>query len=55
MENLLKVLSAVGSAAVTCLFGGWSYLLTVLIFCMFYYASGIAAEGGDVIYDIYLV
>ncbi|WP_438769142.1 phage holin family protein [Brevibacillus sp. JB24b] len=41
METLLKVLSAVGGAAVTFLFGGWSYLLTVLIFFVgIDYASG---------------
>ncbi|WP_068792113.1 phage holin family protein [Brevibacillus laterosporus] len=48
MENVIKVLSAVGGAAVTFLFGGWSYLLTVLIvFVGIDYASGIAAGAAE--------
>ncbi|NKQ20485.1 holin family protein [Brevibacillus laterosporus] len=48
MENIIKVLSAVGGAAVTFLFGGWSYLLTVLIvFVCIDYGSGVAAGAAE--------
>ena len=48
METLFKSIIAVGGAAVSYLFGGWSQLLGILLtFVVLDYISGIAAAGKE--------
>lgn len=48
MENLLKVLVAVGGASASFLYGGWSSLLTILLtFVVLDYASGLLSAGKE--------
>ena len=48
MENLYKSLIAVGGAAASFLFGGWSSLLTILlVFVVFDYITGVLAAGKE--------
>ncbi len=46
MENIVKTVVAVGGAAASFLFGGWSSLLSILLaFVVIDYISGITAAG----------
>ena len=46
MENVVKTVVAVGGAAASFLFGGWSSLLSILLaFVVIDYISGITAAG----------
>jgi toxin secretion/phage lysis holin len=48
MENLFKTAVAVGGAAASYLFGGWSTLLGVLLtFVVIDYVSGVIAAGAE--------
>jgi toxin secretion/phage lysis holin len=48
MENLFKTAIAVGGAAASYLFGGWSTLLGVLLtFVVIDYVSGVIAAGAE--------
>jgi toxin secretion/phage lysis holin len=48
MENLFKTAIAVGGAAASYLFGGWSTLLDVLLtFVVIDYVSGVIAAGAE--------
>lgn len=48
MENIIKTLIAVGGAAASFLFGGWSALLNILLaFVVIDYISGVVAAGKE--------
>ena len=48
MENLIKTLVAVGGAAASYLFGGWSSLLSILLtFVVLDYITGVVAAGKE--------
>ena len=48
MENVVKTVVAVGGAAASFLFGGWSSLLSILLaFVVIDYISGILAAGQE--------
>jgi len=48
MENIFKTIVAVGGAAASYLFGGWSSLLTILLtFVVLDYVSGVAAAAKE--------
>jgi toxin secretion/phage lysis holin len=48
MDNLIKTALAAGGSVVSYLFGGWSYLLTILLtFVVIDYITGIAAAGKE--------
>ena len=48
MENLIKTGIAVGGAAASYLFGGWSHLLTILLtFVVLDYITGVAAAAKE--------
>ncbi|MGO0058666.1 phage holin family protein [Brevibacillus fluminis] len=48
MENIIKSVIAVGGAAASFLFGGWSALLSVLVaFVIFDYVSGVVAASAE--------
>jgi len=48
MENLFKTIVAVGGAAASFLFGGWSALLNILLVCVVLdYVSGVLAAGKE--------
>jgi len=48
MENWIKTLVAVGGAAASYLFGGWSSLLSILLtFVVFDYVTGVLAAGKE--------
>ena len=48
MENIFKTLVAIGGAAASYLFGGWSHLLSILLtFVVLDYLSGVAAAAKE--------
>jgi len=48
LDNLIKTLIAVGGAAASYLFGGWSSLLSILLtFVVLDYVSGVAAAAKE--------
>lgn len=48
MENFIKTVIAIGGAAASFLFGGWSALLSVLLtFVVIDYVSGVIAAGAE--------
>ena len=48
MENLFKTLVAIGGAAASYLFGGWSALLTILLtFVVLDYVTGVVAAAKE--------
>jgi len=48
MENIFKTIAAVGGAAASYLYGGWSHLLTILLtFVVLDYITGVAAAAKE--------
>jgi toxin secretion/phage lysis holin len=48
MENLFKIIIAIGGTAASFLFGGWSVLLNFLLVCVVLdYVSGVFAAGKE--------
>jgi toxin secretion/phage lysis holin len=48
VENIFKTLVAIGGAAASYLFGGWSSLLSILLtFVVFDYITGVVAAGKE--------